>query len=103
MARYVGRLYLAESLIKLDKISEAIQEFSPDKITDISTSLEPGSQAKAQGQFLGGTAIFFIAFRIFLITGNISVFDFITAVYHDKPLILLVLRFGRSPSPIIGQ
>lgn len=47
--KYVGRLYLAESLIKLDKISEAIQEFSPDKITDISTSLEPGSQAKAQG------------------------------------------------------
>ncbi|XP_065065150.1 CCR4-NOT transcription complex subunit 10-like [Rhopilema esculentum] len=38
--KYLGHLYAAESLIKLDRISEAIAELSPEKITDISTSLE---------------------------------------------------------------
>ena len=38
--RYLGHLYAAEALIRLDKISEAIPELSPEKITDLSTSLE---------------------------------------------------------------
>jgi len=38
--KYLGHLYAAESLINLDKVSEAISELSPEKITDISTSLE---------------------------------------------------------------
>eukprot|EP00794_Sanderia_malayensis_P019107 gene19107-21023_t len=46
--KYLGRLYMAESLIKLDKIAEAIQELSPDKVTDISTQLDGDSQDKYQ-------------------------------------------------------
>ncbi len=30
---------MAESLIRLDRIAEAIQELSPDKVTDISTTI----------------------------------------------------------------
>ena len=32
-----------------------------------------------------------------------TVFDMVNAVHHDKPLIFIGLRFGRSSSPIIGQ
>jgi len=40
MDRYLGHMYLAEALVCVDKISDAIEYLNPDKTASISTTFK---------------------------------------------------------------
>lgn len=44
VGRYVGNLYMAEALVALDHIADAISHLNPDNVTDISVTLPESKQ-----------------------------------------------------------
>ena len=49
--RYLAHMYMAEALVALDKIADAVQELQPDQLTDVSVpSPVAQSETAASGQ-----------------------------------------------------